>query len=213
VRRKLVAARIKPLYAGQPDQGHDVAALQDVTGLLAEWTRGNRDALNRLVPLIYGELREIAARQLRRERDGHTLQPTALVHEAYVRLIDQRRVDWHGRAHFFGVAARVMRRVLVDHARRHAAHKRGGGITAVAIEEVLETVAAPDIPVLALDQALARLEQLDSALSQIVEMRAFGGLTIEETAHVLNVSPSTVKREWRAAKAWLTRQLDAESVR
>jgi RNA polymerase sigma factor (TIGR02999 family) len=180
---------------------------QDVTTLLDEWSRGDRHALDRLLPLVYAELRRIAARQLRRERDGHTLQPTALVHEAYVRLVDQRSVDWQNRAHFYGVAAQVMRRVLVDHARRQAARKRGDGAQRVPLEDIVDTAQAREIPVLALDHALSRLERADSGLARIVELRAFGGLTIDEAAHVLNVSPSTAKREWRTAKAWLAREL------
>ena len=184
-----------------------MAALPDASALLAEWGRGNRDALDQLLPLVYTELRRIAARQLRRERTEHTLQPTALVHEVYLKLVDQRQVDWHGRAHFFGVAARVMRRILVDHARRRAAAKRGDGLDHLPIDAVCEPVAPIAVPILALDQVLQRLETLDPGLSTIVELRAFGGLTIEEAAHVLGVSPSTAKREWRTAKAWLVHEL------
>jgi RNA polymerase sigma factor (TIGR02999 family) len=180
-----------------------------VTALLSEWGRGNASALNELLPLIYAELRRIAARQLRRERSDHTLQATALVHEVYLRLVDQRHVDWRDRAHFFGVAAQAMRRILVDHARRHRAGKRGDGLPSLSIEDA--DVAAPDgIPVLALDLALDHLADLDQELARVVELRAFGGLTIEETACVLKVSPTTVKREWRTAKAWLTRELGLE---
>jgi len=187
-----------------------MAASRDVTALLGEWSRGNREALNELLPLVYAELRRMAARRLRRERADHTLQPTALVHEAYLRLIGQRQVDWSDRAHFYGVAAQVMRRILVDHARRHSTGKRGDGVQRIPIELVQVPAARAEIPVLALDEALARLEKLDHGLAHIVELRAFGGLTIEEAARVLKVSPSTAKREWRAAKAWLTRELDSE---
>jgi RNA polymerase sigma factor (TIGR02999 family) len=187
-----------------------MASSRDVTALLGEWSRGNREALNELLPLVYAELRRMAARRLRRERADHTLQPTALVHEAYLRLIGQRQVDWSDRAHFYGVAAQVMRRILVDHARRHSAGKRGDGVQRVSIERVQVTAARAEIPVLALDEALARLEKLDRGLADIVELRAFGGLTIEEAAQVLKVSPSTAKREWRSAKAWLIRELDTE---
>ena len=180
---------------------------QDVTALLDDWGRGDREALDRLLPLVYGELRRIAARQLRRERAGHSLQPTALVHEAYLRLVNQRRVDWQNRAHFFGVSAQVMRRILVDHARRRNANKRGDEMQRVPIEAALEAPARDDICVLALDRALDRLQDVDRGLAQIVELRAFGGLTIEEAALVMKVSPSTAKREWRTAKAWLTREL------
>lgn len=187
-----------------------MASSPDVTALLDDWSRGDRQALDRLLPLVYAELRRIAARQLRRERAGHTLQPTALVHEAYLRLVDQRQVDWRNRAHFFGVAAQVMRRILVDHARRHHATKRGDGVQHVSIEWAMETAATAEISVVALDDALGRLEKLDHGLAHIVELRAFGGLTIEEAAHVLKVSASTAKREWRTAKAWLTRELGPE---
>ena len=179
----------------------------DVTALLDDWSRGNRTALAQLLPLVYAELRRVAARQLRSERADHTLQPTALVHEAYHRLVDQRRVDWRNRAHFFGVAAQVMRRILVDHARRHGATKRGDGVRCVSIDEATDVAAPDEMPILALDHALDRLEKVDAALTRIVELRAFGGLTIEEAAHVLGVSPSTAKRDWRTAKAWLTREL------
>jgi RNA polymerase sigma factor (TIGR02999 family) len=187
-----------------------MAPPHDVTQLLADWSRGDRGALGQLLPLVYEELRGIAARQLGRERVGHTLQPTALVHEAYLRLVDQRQVDWHNRAHFFGVSAQIMRRILVDHARRHAASKRGDGVRCVSIDDV-QLPASSDIPILALDSALDRLEKVDSALAKIVELRAFGGLTIDEAAHVLSVSPSTAKREWRTAKAWLNRELGPET--
>jgi RNA polymerase sigma factor (TIGR02999 family) len=180
----------------------------DVTALLGDWSRGNRAALDQLLPLVYAELRRVAARQLRNERADHTLQPTALIHEVYIRLVDQRQVDWQNRAHFFGVSAQVMRRILVDHARRHGASKRGEGVRCVSIDEAKDVAAASnDTPIVALDDALDRLEKVDSALAKIVELRAFGGLTIEEAAHVLSVSPSTVKREWRTAKAWLNREL------
>lgn len=183
----------------------------DITALLGEWSGGNRFALEKLLPLVYAELRQIASRQLRRERVGHTLQPTALIHEVYLRLVDQRRVDWQNRAHFFGVAAQVMRRILVDHARRHDAGKRGSGVPRVAFEEALGAAAPSEVSVLALDLALSRLEQLDAGLAKIVELRAFAGLTIDEAAHVLAVSPSTVQRDWRAARAWLKRELGFEA--
>jgi RNA polymerase sigma factor (TIGR02999 family) len=184
---------------------------RSVTALLGEWSRGNQGALNQLLPLVYAELRRIAARQLRNERSNHTLQPTALVHEVYLRLVDQRQVGWQSRAHFFGVAARIMRRILVDHARRHRASKRGEGMRCVSIDEAIGVAATNEIPILALDHALDRLKKVDSELAKIVELRAFGGLTIEEAAHVLKVSPSTVKRDWRTAKAWLNRELGFEA--
>jgi RNA polymerase sigma factor (TIGR02999 family) len=192
-----------------------MASCRDVTALLAEWSRGNPGALNQLLPLVYAELRRMAARQLRSERTGHTLQPTALVHEVYLRLVDQRRVSWEDRAHFFGVAAQVMRRILVDHARRQRAEKRGQGVACLSLDEAKNAaaVASVEIPIVALDRALERLEGVDRDLAKIVELRAFGGLTIDEAAHVLGVSPSTVKREWRTAKAWLIHELGPELPR
>jgi len=178
----------------------------DIGALLDGWRRGDRDALERLLPLVYAELRRIAARQLKNERPGHTLQPTALVHEAFLRLADQRQVDWQNQAHFFGVAAQVMRRVLVDYARRRAALKRGEGAELVSIEQASD-VASTDLPVLALDAALNRLEKIDPGLAKLVELRAFSGLSNEQAALILGVSPSTVKRELRTAKAWLTNEL------
>ena len=199
-------------YTGRVPQPEEafLSPSRDITALLGAWSRGNRSALNQLLPVVYAELRRIAGRQLRSERANHTLQPTALVHEVYLRLVDQRHVDWQNRAHFFGVAAQVMRRILVDHARRHSASKRGEGVRCVSIDEAKEVAASNEIPILALDHALARLEEVDSDLAKIVELRAFGGLTIEEAAHVLNVSPSTAKRDWRTAKAWLNRALGPE---
>lgn len=185
-------------------------ASSQVSALLADWSRGNRRALDQLLPLVYAEMRRIAARQLRKERIDHTLQPTALVHEAYLRLVDQRQVDWRNRAHFFGAAALVMRRILVDHARRHAASKRGEGLRLVPIDEATESAAPNEVPILALDHALDRLAAVDATLTKIVELRVFGGLTIEEAAHVLDVSPSTAKRDLRTAKAWLRRELGPE---
>jgi RNA polymerase sigma factor (TIGR02999 family) len=184
---------------------------RDLTALLGDWSRGDRSALSQLLPLVYDELRRVAKRQLRSERAGHTLQPTALVHEAYLRLIDQRHVDWQDRAHFFGVAAQVMRRILVDHARRHNAVKRGDGVRPVSLEDAKDLEAPDAVPILVLDQALGRLEQLDAGLARIVELRAFGGLTIDDAAHVLGVSPSTAKRDWRLATAWLRRELVSET--
>src|SRR5687768_2965547 len=178
----------------------------DVTTLLDAWRRGDREALERLLPLVYSELRRIAARQLKNERPGHTLQPTALVHEAYLRLADQRHVDWQNQAHFFGVAAQVMRRVLVDYARRRGAAKRGDGAESVAIERASD-IASSDLPVLALDAALDRLAKLDPELAKLVELRAFGGLSNDQAARILDISPSTAKRELRTAKAWITNEL------
>ena len=188
-----------------------MASPRNVTALLGDWSRGDRTALNQLLPLVYAELRHVAERQLRKERADHTLQPTALVHEVFIRLVDQRQADWQNRAHFFGVSAQVMRRILVDHARRHGASKRGDGVPCVPIDEAREVAASNEIPILALDHALSRLEAIDAELARIVELRAFGGLTIEEAAHVLSVSPSTAKRDWRTAKAWLARELGSEA--
>jgi len=184
----------------------------DVTALLQEWSQGSPTALDDLLPVVYGQLRQIAARQLRNERADHTLPPTALVHELYLRLLDQRQVAWQHRAHFFGVASQVMRRILVDHARRHAAGKRGDGQRAMPIDGAADVAAPDERFVLALDFALNRLQKIDPDLVRIVELRAFGGLTIEEAAEALSVSPSTAKREWRAAKAWLTRQIESDGL-
>jgi RNA polymerase sigma factor (TIGR02999 family) len=184
-----------------------MVSTRDVTALLGDWSRGDRTALDQLLPLVYAELRRVAARQLRSERAAHTLQPTALVHEVFIKLVDQRQVDWRNRAHFLGVAAKVMRRILVDRARRHMASKRGDGVPCVPIDEAKDIVASNEMPILALDHALDRLEAIDGELAKIVELRAFGGLTIEQAAHVLSVSPSTAKRDWRTAKAWLSREL------
>jgi RNA polymerase sigma factor (TIGR02999 family) len=190
-----------------------MASSHDVTALLVDWNRGKRSALNQLLPLVYAELRRIASRKFRSERVGHSLQPTALVHEVYLRLVDQRQVDWRNRAHFYGVAAEIMRRILVDHARRHAASKRGKGVQCVSIDDARDVPASNEMPILALDGALDRLQKIDPELARVVELRAFGGLTIEEAAHVLQVSPSTAKRDWRTAKAWLSRELGSVGQR
>jgi RNA polymerase sigma factor (TIGR02999 family) len=182
-------------------------ASDDLTALLGDWGRGDRGALDRLLPLVYAELRGIASRRLRRERDAHTLQPTALVHEVYLRLAEQRRVNWHSRTHFFSVASTLMRRILVDHARRRAADKRGNGKPPLQIEAIAGIATAREVSVLSLDDALCHLEQVDPGLARIVELRVFGGLTIDELAQVLKVSPTTAKRQWRTARAWLTREL------
>ena len=183
----------------------------NVTQLLFAWSHGDRAALQGLVPVVYGELRRIAGRYLRRERLDHTLQPTALVHEAYLKLIDQQRAQWQNRAQFFGVAAQVMRRILVDHARTHAAAKRGGGVRPVTLVDAAGALPARGIDVLALDDALARLTALYPEQGRLVELRFFGGLTIEETGEVLEVSPATVKRQWAVARAWLLADLDRET--
>lgn len=182
----------------------------EVTALLIRWSRGEADALDRLLPLVYGECRRIAARKLECERDGHTLDPTALVHEMYLRLVDQRGAKWQNRAQFFGIAARLMRRVLVDHARARHARKRGGSAVLVSLDAAAEAPAeAACADVLAIDEALGRLARLDPDQVRIVELRFFAGLTVEETAHVLGRSARTVKREWQLARAWLLRELRA----
>jgi RNA polymerase sigma factor (TIGR02999 family) len=181
----------------------------DVTRLLLDWSRGDQTALDRLIPLVYDELRALADRSLRQERSGHTLQGTALVHEAYLKLVDQREVRWQDRAHFFAVAAQLMRRILVDYARRHGAIKRGSGKPGLPLEEAdaLVAASAPLVDWLALDRALDRLAAFDERQARIVELRFFAGLTIEETAEVLQISPATVKNEWTLARAWLYREL------
>jgi RNA polymerase sigma factor (TIGR02999 family) len=178
------------------------------TQLLVEWNRGNQAALDELFPIVYDELRRLARNYLRLERTGHTLQPTALVHEAYLRLIDQRSVSWQNRAQFFGLAAQMMRRILVNHAvARHAA-KRGGHAQRVPLDEAIDVLEARQVDVVALDAALKALEALDARQNQIVELRFFGGLTVDETADVVGISPASIKREWAAAKLWLLREID-----
>jgi RNA polymerase sigma-70 factor, ECF subfamily len=186
--------------------GADTSA--DVTNLLLRWSEGDRDALDRLIPLVYGELHRIAGRHLRAERQEHTLAPTALVNEVYLRLVIQRQVSWQNRTQFFGVAAQLMRRILVDHARRRQAQKRGASVAIVSLEaagEVPATDGAADV--LAIDGALERLAVHDPDHARIVELRFFAGLTVEEVAHLLDRSPRTIKREWRLARAWLYREL------
>ena len=179
----------------------------EVTALLERWSAGDRAALDELMPIVWGELRRIARRRLARERAGHTLQTTALVNEAYLRLVDQDRVRWQNRAHFFGVAARMMRRILVDHARARAASKRGSGVVAVPLEQARPPAPVSGVDVLGLDAALLRLSALDPRQGQVVELRFFGGLTVEEVAEVLGIAPITVKRDWRMARAWLFAEL------
>jgi RNA polymerase sigma factor (TIGR02999 family) len=181
---------------------------EDITRLLRELTGGNRAALDQLLPMLYDELRKLAAAYLRRESRAHTLQPTALVHEAWLRLADQSQVSWQNRAHFFGIAAQMMRRVLVDHARRHQADKRGAEFNLIALDENIDAAAEPSFDLIALDDALRTLAQLDPQKSRLVELRYFGGLSVEETAEVLGVSEPTVKRQWRTAKAWLYGELN-----
>jgi len=182
----------------------------DVTRILHEWKDGNREALDRLIPIVYEELRTIASRQLAREWRHDRLQTTTVVNEAYVKLFAQREVDWQNRGHFFAIAAQLMRRILVDHARRELREKHGGGVIHVELSDALSTAAETSLDVLdavALDAALQKLEALDPDQGRIVELRFFGGLTVEETAAALGISPATVKREWAVAKGWLYREL------
>jgi RNA polymerase sigma factor (TIGR02999 family) len=183
-------------------------APQEVTRLLIAWGKGDQAALDELLPLVYQELHRMAQRRLGRERDGHTLQTTALVHEAYLRLIDQKEANWQNRAHFFAVAAQMMRRILVDHARARQYQKRGGGAQQITFDEALEVSDERAAEVVALDEALTALAEFDQRKSQMVELRFFGGLSIEETAEVLQVSPGTVMRDWTLAKTWLQREIN-----
>jgi RNA polymerase sigma factor (TIGR02999 family) len=180
---------------------------QEVTQLLADWGRGDKSAFDKLFPLVQDELRRIARRQMSQERPGHTLQATALVNEAYLKLAGQNGFEWQSRAHFYAVCAQVMRHVLIDHARGHARHKRGGGAVQVSLDEVDLLAEHRADELVALDEALCSLEAFDPQKSRIVELRYFGGLSIEETAEVLDISPRTVRREWRRSKAWLYRMI------
>ena len=180
---------------------------QNVTQLLVAWNGGDKQALDKLLPIVYDELRRQAARYLRRERVGHTLQTTALIHEAYLRLVDQKSVRWQNRAQFFGIAAQLMRRILVDHARAKHRAKRGGSDIRVSLTDATSVTKNPDLDLVELDEALNRLAEIDPQQSKIVEMRFFSGLTVEETAVALKISPATVKRDWKVAKAWLHREI------
>jgi RNA polymerase sigma-70 factor, ECF subfamily len=185
-----------------------ISSEPDVTELLLEWRRGDRDALDRLTPLVYDELRRLAHRYMRNERGGHTLETTALVNEAYLRLAGQQRVEWQDRAHFFAVTAQVMRHVLIDHARRRHYAKRGGDqAQQVPLEEAHAMAAERAAELVALDEALEKLAQLDPRKGRVVELRYFGGLSLEETAAVLEISVMTVRRDWRAARAWLYKEM------
>jgi RNA polymerase sigma factor (TIGR02999 family) len=185
------------------DQGTSLG----ITRLLVAWQDGDEQAFDHLIPLVYEELRRIAGRARRRERAGHTLQATELVHEAYVRLVDQRQVRWQNRAHFFAIAAQAMRRILIDRARRHHAAKRGGGAEMISLTNIGDLPAVARLDVLALDEALTRLAAFDARQSRIVELLCFAGLTVSEAAEVQHISESTVKREWTVAKAWLYRAM------
>jgi RNA polymerase sigma-70 factor (ECF subfamily) len=182
-------------------------ASEKVTELLCELSGGNRAVVDELTPLIYQELKRIAGRQLRNERPGHTLQATALVHEAYLKLVDQRDVSWQNRAHFFGIASQIMRRILMDYAKSAQREKRGGGMHKTSLDEALVVAEDRSSDLVQIDQALSRLEALDSRQAKVVELRFFGGLNVEETAEAMGISTPTVKREWAMAKAWLHREL------
>ena len=178
-----------------------------ITELLAEWSDGNQSALDELYPLVYEELHRLARRYMSRERKGHTLQTTALINEAYVRLVDQRNVRWANRSHFFAISAQIMRRILIDHARRHAYAKRGGGAQQVSLEEAATVTPDQSLDLLRLDEALKSLSEMDPRRGQVVELRFFGGLNNEEIAGVLKISENTVTRDWNMARAWLYQQL------
>jgi RNA polymerase sigma factor (TIGR02999 family) len=186
---------------------------EEVTALLKEWSAGDRSALERLMPLVYGELHKLAASHLRSERGDHTLQPTALVHEAFLRLVGQRSVSWASRAHFYGIAAQMMRRILVDHARRRLAAKRSPGTLFLDLGEKAAGAVPDRAPeLLALDRALTELERLDPRQAKVVELRFFAGLSVEETAEVAGVSTATVKREWRTARAFLRHEIGVDAA-
>jgi RNA polymerase sigma factor (TIGR02999 family) len=182
-----------------------------VTELLRAWGEGDEAALEQLLPIVEAELRRLARAYMARERRGHTLQTTALVNEAFLRLADARRVRWQDRAHFLGISARLMRRVLVDHARARGYQKRGGGAQRVALDDAVGAAPPLDVDLVALDRALEALTQVDERKSRVIEMRFFGGLTVEETAEALHVSTDTVKRDWRLAKLWLLRELEGKT--
>lgn len=181
---------------------------EDLTQLLVAWSDGDPGALDKLIPLVHDELHRLAHRYMSGERTGHTLETTALVNEAYIRLIDSSRVQWQNRAHFFAVSAQLMRRILVDYARSHRSMKRGGGLPPVPLDNGLALSPDRDPDLVALDEALSRLAALDERKSRVVELRFFGGLAVEETAEVLGVSADTVMRDWRLAKAWLMREME-----
>jgi len=192
--------------AAQPE----APAVDDISALLRAWSGGDQSALQRLTPIVYDQLHRLARRYLKRERPGHSHQATALVNEAYLRLVDQERMQWHNRAQFFAVSAQLMRRILVDHARRHNL-KRGGGVQHVSLEEAAVVGGDQGSDLVALDDAMNALARLDPRKVQVVEMRFFGGLSVEETAEVLKVSPVTVMRDWSTARAWLYRELTGET--
>ena len=194
-----------------PDQKKIDDKHQQITERLIAWNNGDLAALDDVIHAVYQELRRMADRYLRLERTGHTLQPTALVHEAYLRLIDQTQVNWQNRAHFFGVAGQMMRRILVDHARTKQRDKRGGPARTISLDEVLEVTKGQATDLVALNEALENLTAIDPRKSRVVEMRYFGGLSVDETAEVLQVSPQTVLRDWKLARAWLYKELKSEA--
>jgi RNA polymerase sigma-70 factor, ECF subfamily len=187
------------------------AKQHEITQLLVEWSDGNQSALDELYPLVYDELHRLARRYMSRERQDHTLQTTALINEAYVRLVDQKNVHWANRSHFFAISAQIMRRILIDHARRHAYAKRGGGAQQVSLDEAATVTRAAGAELIRLDEALKSLAEMDPRRSQVVELRYFGGLNNEEIAGVLNISENTVTRDWNMARAWLHQQLSESS--
>lgn len=189
-----------------------VSVPNDLTQLLVNWGNGDQAALEELLPLVNTELRRLARSYMQRENPGHTLQTSALVNEAYLRLVEQRNVRWQNRAHFFGIAAQLMRRILIDHARSHRYLKRGGGALKVPLDEAAAVTEARAAELLAVNEALVKLTSIDARKGRIVELRFFGGLTIEETAEVMGISTPTVQREWRAARAWLHRTLTDEQL-
>jgi RNA polymerase sigma factor (TIGR02999 family) len=199
------------LYAGTQNAGRRRRAVtepRNITQLLDAWGSGDKAALDALMPVVYDELRRQASRYLRRERPGHTLQTTALINEAYLRLADQKQTRWQNRAQFFGIAAQLMRRILVDHARTKHRAKRGGSDVRVSLTDVSAATSAPAVDLIELDEALNRLAEIDAQQARIVELRFFSGLNVEETAVALNISPATVKRDWSVAKAWLHREIN-----
>jgi RNA polymerase sigma factor (TIGR02999 family) len=191
------------------EKGRDDKAQPDVTTLLLAWSQGDSSALDQLTPVVYKELHRLARHYIDQERPGHTLQTTALVHEAYLRLVDVNRMQWSNRAHFFAVSAQLMRRILVEFARRRHREKRGGAATRLSLDEAINVSVERGPDLLALDDALRTMAVMDPRMSQVVELRFFGGLTVEETGEVLEISPETVMRDWKSAKVWLLRELSA----
>jgi RNA polymerase sigma factor (TIGR02999 family) len=207
----MLLSSTQPFYGSLPQRpfGYPRETAPDITQLLRAWSDGDNAALDQLTPLVYQELKKLAESYLRRERVGHTLQPTALAHEAYLKLMHQQHVRWQNRAHFYGIAAQAMRRILVDHARARQAEKRSSHL-AVALDEAIDVADERAAQLVALDEALKTLAALDLQQSRVVELKYFGGLTLEETAEVLGISRATVIREWRMAKAWLYDELSLE---